>query len=70
MTVGTRFVLVVLTVPDSWPDLTVDEIERKLRENEPRMTRHLAREVKRWGNEDEIDVEGLRAVVEDLDSDA
>lgn len=65
----TRSVLVVLTVPEDWPELPVGEIERKLRDNEPHMTRHLAREVKRWGQVDEVDVEGLQGVVDDLRAD-
>lgn len=67
MTDEHRSVLVMLTVPSHWPDLPLEEIERKLRANEPRMTRHLAREVKRWGNRDEIDVEGLQELVNELD---
>lgn len=63
---GTRSVLVVLTVPDHWPELPVEEIERKMRDNEPAMTRHLAHEVKRWGRTDAVDVEGLQDVVDNL----
>lgn len=65
----TRSVLVLLTVPEHWPDLPVSEIERKLRDNEPQMTRHLAEEVKRWGNKDEIDAEGLQELVDELKAD-
>lgn len=61
-----RSILVVLTVPADWPDLPLEEIERKMRANEPHMTRYLAAEVKRWGNRDEIDVEGLQDVVNEI----
>jgi len=62
----TRSILVMLTVPEDWPHLTVSEVARKLRANEPHLSRFLAREIIRWGKTDAMDKEGLKRFVASL----
>lgn len=61
----TTNVLIMLTVPAHWPDLSKVEITRKLEAN-THIFPFLAAEIKRWGNREEIDVEGLQALVDNL----
>lgn len=63
-----RNVLIVITVPASWRSLSVREITRKLR-RQPQLIPELALQIKRWANRSEVDVPGLRRVVEDLERD-
>lgn len=64
---GTRSVMVVLTVPEDWPSLNVTEVARKLRQNEPHLSRFLAKEIIRWGKRDEIDRERFQEFMDTID---
>lgn len=64
-----KVVLVMLRVPAHWPDLEVEEVTRKLTHNRERLIPFLAKEIVRWGNEDAVDVEGLRELVDGLEAD-
>ena len=56
-------VVLMLTVPAEWVDLPTEEIERKLRGNEPTLTQFIAAEVKRTGT---LNLTELRKFLEEF----
>lgn len=67
---GTTSVLILLTVPDHWPDLSEKDITRKLRRNAHLLIPFLAAEVRRWGNTQALDTEGLRTLIDEIEAKA
>lgn len=64
----TDSVLVMLMVPKHWKRLSEEEIARKLRANEPGLSRMLAAEVKRWAGKGAINLTGLRQLLEEREA--
>lgn len=64
----TDTVLIMLTVPRHWRKLSVSEIERALRYNQPHLLPFLAHEIKRWQGSGVLDLTGLRQLLEEREA--
>lgn len=61
---GTTTVVIMLTVPEEWADLRVEEIEERIR-NQPHLPLFLAKEIKRWAGE-EMSLEELQRRMDEV----